>query len=150
MKHILSSVIFVFFIIIAFGSTDGDNVCSNCSDVQYSDNLEDVKDAYDDSLEEIQEKLESLCDDFISRDRTWQDIKLDFGFLSGFLTSIESSYPYNNYNLHPEEQEEAVAYYKQQLKKYPDLQKWRETYLSSICPCAIGSPVKPNKDWQKR
>ena len=55
-KHYFSAVIVILFIIIAFGSTD--NTCTSCMDVQYAENVEDVKEAYDDSFEEIQGILE--------------------------------------------------------------------------------------------
>ena len=83
--------------------------------VQYAENIEDVKEAYDDSFEEIQGILESLCDDFISGEKIWQAIKTDFGFLYSSLIDILEIYPYNNVNLQPEEQEQVVKYGKEKL-----------------------------------
>lgn len=145
-KHFFSAVIVFIFIIIAFGSTE--NTCTSCMDVQYADSVEDVKEAYDDSFEEIQEILESLCDDFTSGEKTWQAIKTDFGFLYSSLISILESYPYNNVNLHPEEQEQVIKYGKEKIKSYPDLNAWLQR--QSVPPCVSPSPAKPIENWQKR
>ena len=116
--------------------------------VQYAENIEDVKEAYDDSFEEIQGILESLCDDFISGEKTWQAIKTDFGFLYSSLIDILEIYPYNNVNLQPEEQEQVVKYGKEKIKSYPDLNAWRQR--KSVPPCVSSSPAKPIENWQKR
>ena len=108
LKHFLSAALFGVFVILAFGSTD--DSCMECMDVQYADNINDVKEAYDDYFEEIQDILESLCERFISRDETWQELKGYFGFLYSDLLSILDSYPYNNIRLHLEEQEAAREY----------------------------------------
>lgn len=143
-KHYFSAVIVFIFIIIAFGSTD--NTCTSCMDVQYAENVEDVKEAYDDSFEEIQGILESLCEDFISGDKTLQAIKTDYGFLLASIVSILDSYPYNNTNLQPEEQEEVVKYGLNKLKTYPDLYHWYKN--PGAAPC-VSDDSKPIPNWQK-
>ena len=147
-KHILSALLLIVFVFLAFGSSD--TTCTSCMDVQYADNLDDVKDAYEDSFEEIQEILESLCESFISRDKTWQEISTDFGFLKASLIDILDNYPYNNFNLHPEEQQEAIKYGLEKLKSYPDLFDWYNGDPGET-PCVSKSgPAKPISNWQKR
>ena len=147
-KHFLSAALFGVFVILAFGSSD--DSCMECMDVQYADNLSDVKEAYDDSFEEIQDILESLCERFISRDETWQELKGYFGFLGSDLHSILDSYPYNNIRLHPEEQEAAREYGLEKLKSYPDLYDWYHGKPGNI-PCVSSEgPAKPVPNWQDR
>jgi|TARA_B110000483_G_scaffold242529_1_gene328672 hypothetical protein len=118
-KQFLSILTACFFIVLAFGSDE--------VDVQYAEDLGAIKEAIDDSFENMQAEYEELCDS-----KRNSANKSDFIMLNGKLASIMSSYIENNTNLSFDEQKTAQDYAEQTLGRYPDLSEFRNT---GTIPC---------------